>query len=190
MNRRRTAAALTAIAVAGLLAACTTDEPAETSTPTAVETTSTPTEAESAAAQVVPDVDGVPASQAAAAVAELGVAVQFKNTTDGAEVAAADAAALPVVFAYPETGQPIGAGKLVVLYVNPSAAQPAPAFDLTTDEGLCGADAELTGLELNDALAPQLGFPADRDARTIEQDDAIRAYKNDAFNRACPERAS
>ncbi len=64
-----------------------------------------------------------------------------------------------------------------------------PTLDLTTDDGLCAADAELTSLELNDALAPLLGYSADRDLRTYEQDDAIRAYKNAAFERACPARA-
>lgn len=69
------------------------------------------------------------------------------------------------------------------------AAPPAAAQqDLTTDEGLCAADAEMTNLELNDALAPVLGFPADRDARTSAQDDEIREYKNAAFARACPAR--
>ncbi|WP_307323856.1 hypothetical protein [Microbacterium sp. SORGH_AS_0862] len=73
-----------------------------------------------------------------------------------------------------------------------SAPAPAPApqsFDLTTDAGLCAADAEMTNLELNDAIAPLLGFPADRDQRTYDQDDAIRAYKNAAFERECPARA-
>lgn len=64
-----------------------------------------------------------------------------------------------------------------------------PGFDLTTDAGLCAADAEMTSLELNDALAPLLGFPADRDARSFEQDEAIRDYKNAAFERECPARA-
>lgn len=68
-------------------------------------------------------------------------------------------------------------------------APPAPNLDLTTDAELCAADAELTNLELNDALAPLLGFPADRDARTTTQDDAIREYKNAAFLRECPARA-
>lgn len=62
--------------------------------------------------------------------------------------------------------------------------------DLSTDEGLCAADAELTNLELNDAIAPLLGFSPDRDARSSYQDDAIREYKNSAFLRACPARAS
>lgn len=66
----------------------------------------------------------------------------------------------------------------------------AAQFDLTTDAGICAADAELTNLELNDALAPLLGFPADRDQRSSEQDEAIRAYKNAAFIRECPARAS
>lgn len=65
-----------------------------------------------------------------------------------------------------------------------------PQFDLTTDAGLCAADTELTNLELNDALAPMLGFSADRDSRTFEQDETIRAYKNEAFLRECPARAS
>lgn len=63
-----------------------------------------------------------------------------------------------------------------------AVATPAtPSFDLTTDAGLCAADAELTNLELNDALVPLLGCPADRDLRTPEQDEAIRAHKNAAF---------
>lgn len=66
---------------------------------------------------------------------------------------------------------------------------PEVEFDLTTDAGICAADAELTNLELNDVLAPVLGYPADRDQRTFEQDEAIRAYKNAAFQRECPERA-
>ncbi|OYC97196.1 hypothetical protein CI089_01180 [Microbacterium sp. Yaish 1] len=64
-----------------------------------------------------------------------------------------------------------------------------PGFDLTTDAGLCAADAEMTNRELNDALAPVLGYPADRDARTIDQEEMIRGYKNAAFERACPARA-
>lgn len=79
----------------------------------------------------------------------------------------------------------------------PEAVAPSPAaptagetLDLTTDAGLCAADAEVSNLELNDALAPMLGYPASRDARTSDQDEAIRFYKNAAFGRACPERAS
>lgn len=63
------------------------------------------------------------------------------------------------------------------------------ALDLSTDAGLCAADAEMTNLELNDAIAPLLGFSPVRDDRTFEQDDAIRAYKNAAFTRVCPARA-
>lgn len=70
------------------------------------------------------------------------------------------------------------------------AIETAASFDLSTDAGLCAADAEVTNLELNDALAPLLGFPADRDFRTAEQTEAVRAHKNAAFLRACPERAS
>jgi hypothetical protein len=70
--------------------------------------------------------------------------------------------------------------------VNPSPS----GIDLTTDEGLCAADAEMTNLELNDALALVLGYPGDRDLRSPVQDDAIRDYKNTAFERACPARAS
>lgn len=66
---------------------------------------------------------------------------------------------------------------------------PAPAFDLATDEALCAADAAMTNFEINDALAPLLGYPADRDARTSDQDEAIREHKNAAFERACPARA-
>lgn len=75
----------------------------------------------------------------------------------------------------------------------PAATEPPadePALDLTTDDGLCAADAELTNLELNDALAPMLGFSADRDLRSFDEDEAIREYKNDAFSRTCPERMS
>ncbi|WP_323985863.1 hypothetical protein [Microbacterium plantarum] len=78
-------------------------------------------------------------------------------------------------------------GGAVVQIGRPAAS--APAFDLATDEGLCAADADMTNLELNDALAPLLGYPAHRDARTSDQDDAIREYKNAAFERACPARA-
>lgn len=79
----------------------------------------------------------------------------------------------------------------------PEAVTPSPTvppagetLDLMTDAGLCAADAELSNLELNDALAPMLGYPANRDARTSDQDEAIRSYKNAAFSRACPARAS
>lgn len=65
----------------------------------------------------------------------------------------------------------------------------AGGMDLTTDEGLCAADAEMSNLELNDAVALVLGYPGDRDLRTFDQDDAIRDYKNAAFQRACPGRA-
>ncbi|AQY02026.1 hypothetical protein [Microbacterium foliorum] len=68
-------------------------------------------------------------------------------------------------------------------------ASDAPLPDLSTDEALCEADAEMTNLELNDAIAPMLGYSADRDSRSAEQDEAIRAYKNAAFERACPARA-
>lgn len=91
-------------------------------------------------------------------------------------------------------------GPTVTVTVTPTptptpTAEAAPptsggSFDLTTDEGLCAADAEMSNLELNDAIAPILGFPADRDARTFDQDEAIREYKNAAFLRACPARAS
>jgi len=79
----------------------------------------------------------------------------------------------------------------VTVTATPQAASTAPAGmpDLTTDAGLCIADADMTNLELNDAIAPILGFPADRKARTPEQDDAIRNYKNAAFERKCPSRA-
>ena len=76
-------------------------------------------------------------------------------------------------------GEPLQIGEPAV-----NAAQP----DLSTDEALCAADAEMTNLELNDALAPLLGFSPGRSARTPDQDDAIRAHKNAAFERACPER--
>lgn len=69
---------------------------------------------------------------------------------------------------------------------------PAPSTtrDLRTDEGLCAADAEMTNLQLNDAIAVILGYPGDRDARSYEQAAAIRDYKSAAFERACPARAS
>jgi len=75
----------------------------------------------------------------------------------------------------------------------PSAAPSTPSaggVDLRSDQGLCAADAEMTNLQLNDAIAVMLGYPGDRDARSYEQDDAIRDYKNAAFERACPARAS
>ena len=82
----------------------------------------------------------------------------------------------------------------VTVTVTPTTAPPSTedesAFDLTTDAGLCAADGEMTNLELNDAIAPILGFPADRDSRTFEQDEAIREHKNEAFLRECPARAS
>lgn len=80
----------------------------------------------------------------------------------------------------------------VTVTVTPPQAAPAPTTaepDLTTDAGLCAADADMSNLELNDAIAPLLGYPSNRKARTPEQDDAIREYKNAAFERACPARA-
>ena len=74
--------------------------------------------------------------------------------------------------------------------VVPAPAKPSAALDLTTDAGICAADADLTNLELNDALAPLLGYPADRRSRTDTQNQAIRDYKNAALKRACPARAS
>lgn len=65
----------------------------------------------------------------------------------------------------------------------------AAEYDLTTDAGLCAADAEMTNLELNDAVAGLLGYSVDRGSRTFEQDEAIREYKNAAFMRVCPARA-
>jgi hypothetical protein len=63
-------------------------------------------------------------------------------------------------------------------------------YDLTTAVGICEADAELTNLELNDALAPLLGFAPDRRLRSPDQDQAIRDHKTAAFLAECPERAS
>jgi hypothetical protein len=81
----------------------------------------------------------------------------------------------------------------VTVTPTPVATTPTPeanaTLDLTTDAGICAADAELTNLELNDALAPLLGYPADRDSRTFEQDEAIREHKNAALSRECPARA-
>lgn len=65
-----------------------------------------------------------------------------------------------------------------------------PAYDLTTDQGLCAADATVTNLELDDLVAPLLGLPASAALRTAAQDDLIRTYQDDAFLRACPARAS
>lgn len=68
--------------------------------------------------------------------------------------------------------------------------RPSPVLDLVTDKGLCAADAEMTNLELNDAIAPLLGFSPVRRERTVEQKDVILKYKNAAFSRACPGRMS
>ena len=84
-------------------------------------------------------------------------------------------------------------GPTTTIFVTPTPTPSRTAedpLDLTTDAGLCAADAEMTNLELNDAIAPMLGYPADRDLRTFEQDQAIREHKNAAFLRACPARAS
>lgn len=108
----------------------------------------------------------------------------------------ATAAPAPTVTVTTEVSAP-GPTVTVTATPIPEAVAPSPAsppageaLDLSTDAGLCAADAELSNLELNDALAPMLGYPASRDARTSDQDEAIRFYKNAAFGRACPERAS
>lgn len=90
------------------------------------------------------------------------------------------------------TATPAPAPTVTVTVAPPAAApqQPQTETDLTTDAGLCAADAEMTNLELNDAIAPTLGYPADGDLRTPDQDAAIRDYKNAAFLRACPARAA
>lgn len=77
-------------------------------------------------------------------------------------------------------------GEVVSIGANSTPTE--SVYDLTSDDGICSADAELTNLELNDALAAVLGFPTNRDNRTLEQDDAIRDYKSAAFARACPSR--
>jgi lactate dehydrogenase-like 2-hydroxyacid dehydrogenase len=143
----------------------------------------------------VPDVSGMLGAEAAETIEQVDMTVRFVATSDGKAVDDDDARTSLVVETYPKAGTDVRSDREVTVYVGTDTTVTAAptldaALDLTTDEGLCAADAELTNLELNDALAPQLGFPADRDARTVEQDDAIKAYKNAAFARACPERAS
>lgn len=78
----------------------------------------------------------------------------------------------------------------VTVTATPSAPTSTGSMpDVSTDAGICVADADMTNLELNDAIAPVLGYPADRDARTPEQDQAIRDFKNAAMQRMCPSRA-
>jgi hypothetical protein len=179
-----------------LLAGCgDAGEPPPTATPTsAAESTETPEQS-----TVVPDVSGLLGADAAARLAAAGMTASFIAMSDGAEVSDADASTRPVIRTYPAAGDDVRSARTVSVFVgadqqpaptSPAPTVPAATWDLTTDAGLCAADAELTNLELNDALAPLLGFPAARDDRSVEQDDAIRAYKNSAFARACPERAS
>ena len=118
--------------------------------------------------------------------------------SDGAELNAADAASSPVIQTYPKAGADAHSNRAVAVFVG-TATRPSPtvsarataaALDLVTDAGLCAADAGITNLELNDAIAPLLGYSPARDQRTVDQDDAIRSYKNGAFARACPKRTS
>jgi len=180
--------AVFAAVAAAVLAGCTAvdAEPQDDETTTAAVEQAT----------VVPDVVGSLGGEAAAQIEALDMSVRYVANASGDEVAAADAATSLVAGSYPEPGDEVRSDRTVTLFLGTDMGASAPAapdlsaFDLSTDAGICAADAEITSLELNDALAPMLGYSAERDARTPEQDDAIRAYKNDAFNRACPERAS
>lgn len=178
-----------------LLAGCgdASEPPAPAATPAAEDTKTLeqPT--------VVPDVTGLLGAEAASQLAEAGMTASFIAMSDGSEVAPADAATSPVIRTYPEAGDDVRSARTVSVFIGtdlqasptePTSTPSAGTWDLATDAGLCAADAELTNLELNDAIAPLLGFPAARGDRSLEEDDAIRAYKNEAFERACPERAS
>ncbi|MCB2177561.1 MAG: hypothetical protein KQH57_17265 [Actinomycetales bacterium] len=148
----------------------------------------------------VPDLAGLLGADAAMQLADAGMTVTFIAMSDGAELAATDAATRPVIRTYPTAGDDVHSNRAVSVFVGaddqpsptptPTVSAPTAGFDLSTDTGLCAADAEMTNLELNDAIAPLLGYSPTRRNRTVEQDDAIRAYKNAAFARACPERAS
>lgn len=163
--------------------------PPPSTSPTAVAT----------AASSVPDVAGLSGADAAARLADAGMTAKFVAMSGG-DISAVDAAERTVVETYPEAGADVHSSRAVSVFVGsapqqtsePTTSAPAPTTppDVATDAGLCAADAELSNLELNDAIAPLLGYPSSRDDRTVEQDDAIRAYKDAAFARACPERTS
>lgn len=190
-------AALAAVAVLAL-AGCGSSTPAVKSV---APTVAVPVASQSATPEqqtAVPDVTGLLGADAARQLADADMMVTFIAMSDGAELQAVDAASSPVIQTSPKAGADVHSNRAVSVFVGTdtrpsptvSASAPAAALDLVTDAGLCAADASLTNLELNDAIAPLLGFSPVRDDRTIEQDDAIRAYKNAAFTRACPERAS
>ena len=159
--------------------------------------TQTPSVKSSATQQTaVPDVTGLLGADAATQLADADMMVTFIAMSDGAELEAVDAASRPVIQTSPKAGADVHSDRAVSVFVgadtspSPTVSASAPALDLVTDAGLCAADAKMTNLELNDAIAPLLGFSPVRRERTLEQDDAIRGYKNAAFSRACPERAS
>jgi hypothetical protein len=179
-----------------LLAGCGNTSEPSAPTSAAESTESTESTQQSTA---VPDLTGLLGADAASQLDDAGMTASFIAMSDGTEVTAVDAATRPVIRTSPAAGDDVRAGRTVSVFVGadlqasptPPASNPAAeTWDLTTDAGLCAADAELTNLELNDAIAPLLGFPAVRGDRSIEENDAIRAYKNEAFGRACPERAS
>lgn len=146
----------------------------------------------------VPDVTGLLGADAVTRLVDADMIVTFIAMSDGAELNAADAASSPVIQTYPKAGADVHSNRAVSVFVGTdtrpsptvSSRTPAAALDLVTDAGLCAADAEMTNLDLNDAIAPLLGYSPVRDERTVDQDDAIRRYKNAAFARACPERTS
>lgn len=74
--------------------------------------------------------------------------------------------------------------------IPPDADGDAPTIDLPTAEAICADAAGMSSLELNDALAPDLGYSADRNMRTNEQTEQIREYAEAAFLLACPELGS
>lgn len=179
--------ALVAVAVLAL-AGCSTPTPA-------VKITATPTVAVATREQqTIPDVTGLLGADAATRLADADMKVTFIAMSGGAELVAVDAASRSVIKTYPEAGADVHSDRAVSVFVgadtrpSPTVSASAAVLDLVTDAGLCAADSELTNLELNDAIAPLLGFSSVRDERTLAQDDAIRAYKNAAFTRACPNR--
>lgn len=172
-HRTRTTFALAALLA--LTTACSSDEttaapaPSESVEITAEATDDAPTKEERIAAA-----ENAPGKAADAAAAEA-AATAAEEAETARQVEAIEAAE---------------AQKIAEAQDAADDAALVGALDLTTDEGLCAADAELTNLEVNDALAPLLGFSADRDVRTFDQTEAIREHKNLAFSRACPERMS
>lgn len=192
MNKLTALVAVAVLALAGCGGSGDSGAAGPTQTP-AVESSATPGQQ-----TAVPDVTGLLGADAATRLADADMMVTFIAMSDGAELKAVDAASSPVIQTYPKAGADVHSDRAVSVFVGTdtrplptvSASAPAAALDLVTDAGLCAADAEMTNLELNDAIAPLLGYSPVRDERTVEQDDAIRSYKNAAFTRACPERAS